>query len=458
MLRTPAPSRPPATGKASDQGSALVLTLMVIALVAVLTTTALSVTINNLGSTRRSQDAARALDAADAGVTQAMAYLRSAGARGLACAPACTDNPWGSQATPMQQSVAGSTDQTFAAWIGPLSSASAHDKRFRITSRGLSGGGSRLVQVDVTLTLRELGLPLGIFARSVSGAGTPDLDSISIFTTGCVWNRSKIGFTGSSDAAYGIPPAVHSSKVITNANGNGSSTCSSSDSKRIHKSASDLCRAASDELRWDQDSLGGACAALASAHPAYYQAQNLDADAQNDVDGTYLQDDAALRDLYGIQDDPLPPDKLEELRALARAQGNYWTTTSYTVPSPAVNADAVMFFDLAATSPGGVVDLKALGDTWGTSGCHSRSLLIVIDGGNVRINGSNDIAASLVLTSHTYGEVDKGNGTPSFTGTMFANTVNLAGTIDISLDACFLSNLSPSLYSVVVDDYRELDR
>ena len=57
-----------------------------------------------------------------------------------------------------------------------------------------------------------------------------------------------------------------------------------------------------------------------------------------------------------------------------------------------------------------------------------------------------------------YGEVDKGNGTPDFVGTIFANTVNLAGTIDLSLNSCFLSNLSPSLYSVVVDEYRELDR
>jgi hypothetical protein len=36
--------------------------------------------------------------------------------------------------------------------------------------------------------------------------------------------------------------------------------------------------------------------------------------------------------------------------------------------------------------------------------------------------------------------------------------VNLAGTIDLALNSCFLSNLSPSLYSAVVEDYRELDR
>lgn len=427
-----------------DRGAALVITLMVMALVAVLTTTVLTATVTNLGSTRRAQDSARALDAADAGITQAIAYLRSTGSRGV-------------RTTPIVGEVVGSPAQDYSVTIAALPASDARDRRYRITSAGTAGRGRREVQVDVTLTLRELGLPLGIFARSVQGAGTPDLDSISIFTTGCVWNRTKIDFLGSLDAAYAIPPAVHSSKVITDGNGSGTS-CSPTDGKRIHKTAADRCRAPGDPLRWDQDSLGGACAALAAAHPAYYQAQDLDADAAADVDGTYLQDDAALLELFGLDDDPLPVDKLEELRAVARSQGSYFTTRTYTVPNPAVTPDAVMFFDLATSDPGGVVDLKDLGSTWAQDGCRQRSLLIVIDGGNVRLNGNGEVAASIVLTSRTYGEVDKGNGTPDFVGTMFANTVNLAGTIDISLNECFIDNLSPSLYSVVVDDYRELDR
>ena len=446
------------TPRVPDEGSAMILAVLVMALLAVLTTTILGVSVNNLGATRRTQDSARALDAADAGLTQAVAHLRSSGRRGLACSPTCTTNPWGSSTTPMSQPVVGSTDQRWQAWIAPLPSSSARELRYRVTSRGLAGTGQRVVQADVALSLEPLGMPLGIFARSISGGGTPDLDGISIFTTGCVWNRTKLGFTSAPDAAYGIPTAVHSSRVITDSNGNGSSSCAANDNKRIHKTAADRCRAAGDPLRWDQDSLGGPCAELASLHPTYYKAQNLDADAANDVDGTYLQDDAALRDLFGIADDPLPPDKLDELRAVARAQGNYWTTTTYTVPQPSDHADSVMFFDLATAAPGAVVDLKELGSTWSQDGCQQRSLLIVIDGGNVRINGNSEIAASVVLTSKTYGEVDKGNGTPDFVGTIFANTVNLAGTIDLSLNACFLDNLSPSLYTAVVDDYRELDR
>lgn len=446
--------------RASDEGSAMIMAVLVMALLAVLTTTILGVSVNNLGATRRTQDSARALDAADAGLTQAVAYLRSSGRRGLTCSPTCTSNPWGSSATPMSQPVVGSTDQRWQAWIAPLPASSARELRYRVTSRGLAGTGQRVVQADVALTLEPLGLPLGIFARSISGGGTPDLDGISIFTTGCVWNRSKLTFTETPDAAYGIPTAVHSSRIITDSNGNGASSCAADDKKRIHgRRPGDKCRGTADpeNVRWDQDSLGGPCPELAALHPTYYQAQNLDADAADDVNGTYLQDDAALRDLFGIADDPLPPDKLDELRAVARAQKNYYTQTAgYAVPH---HTDSVMFFDLATTDPGGTVSLSGLGSEWGQgSDCAARSLLIVIDGGNVRINSNDEIAASIVLTSKTYGEVDKGNGTPAFVGTVFANTVNLAGNIELGLNECFLDNLSPSLYSAVVDDYRELDR
>jgi Tfp pilus assembly protein PilX len=475
------------TPRRTDDGAALILTVMVIALVGVLTTTILGVTVSNLSATRRTQDSARALDAADAGLTQAVTYLRTSGTRGLACDSTCQASTYGAPLAPAGTPVTGSTDLTYQTWIRPLSTSNARDKEYRVTSRGAAGTGVRVLQADVTLTLANIGLPLGIFARSIQGGGTPDLDGISVFSTGCVFNRSKLGFTSAPDAAYGIPTAVHSSKIITDSNGNSANACAASDNKNIHDGGTPpatsptRCRAAGDRYRWDQDSIGGSCTALASAYSAYYGPKNLDADPDNDVDGTYLQDDQALLELFGLNADPLPASKLDELKSIARSQvdtrpashnygnDNYWTTTSFEPPDPDQFPDSVLYFDLTNTDPGGVVDLSDLEGKWGQSGCQSRSLLIIIEGGNVRINGNGgspagtpsstaDIAASVVLTSKTYGEVDKGNGTPSFVGTMFANTVNLAGTIDLALNSCFLSNLSPSLYSAVVEDYRELDR
>lgn len=469
------------TKRKDDSGAALVLTIMVIALVGVLTTTILGVTVGNLSATRRTQDSARALDAADAGLSQAITHLRTRGTRGIACDAACQATPYGAPLASAGTRVAGTPDLTYRTWVRPLPTSTPRDRRYRVTSEGVAGSGKRTIQADVNLTLRDIGMPLGIFARSIQGGGTPDLDGISVFSTGCVWNRSKLSFTSEPDAAYGIPTAVHSSKIITDSNGNTANGCAASDNKAIHKDAADRCRAAADPFRWDQDSIGGTCSALASAYPAYYGAKDLDAVAGNDVDGTYLKDDQALLELYGLNADPLPVSKLDELRAIARSQvdpartgapetrDNYYTSTVFEPPNPTAHPDAVLYFDLTGTDPGGVVDLKDLDGVWGQNGCQQRSLLIIIEGGNVRMNGNGgnkdndgaataDIAASVVLTSRTYGELDKGNGTPSFVGTVFANTVNLAGTIDLALNDCFLANLSPFLYSAVVDDYRELDR
>ena len=52
----------------------------------------------------------------------------------------------------------------------------------------------------------------------------------------------------------------------------------------------------------------------------------------------------------------------------------------------------------------------------------------------------------------------KSNGTSSFIGTIYADNVNLVGTTNISLDECFLANLSPGLLNFELGSYEELDR
>jgi hypothetical protein len=125
-----------------------------------------------------------------------------------------------------------------------------------------------------------------------------------------------------------------------------------------------------------------------------------------------------------------------------------------------------MFFDLAATDPGGTVDLNDVVGFSRDAGlaandprCASRSLVIVIEGGNVKLNSNHRLAAALFLTSEApHGQVFKSNGTSEFVGTIHADTLNLVGTTDVSLDECFLENPSPSLLDFSLGSYRELDR
>jgi hypothetical protein len=449
----------------ADHGSAMVITLMVLALVTALSTTVAVVTVNNLQGSRRAQQAGAALGAADAGIAQAMSYLRNNGVRRLACTnasppPAACSLPWGSSA-PTHVTLPGNSGQAYSVWIEAVLPFPANDPgKYRIHSTGTAAGpASREVVTEVSVS--TIDVPMGIFARSVNGAGNGSVSRQSIFTTGCVFKRSHLNISG-IDVAYGIQAGVHSSQIITDTN-SGNRDCSP-DNKAIHKSGP-----CNNSYPYDQDKLGGnlssasGCSTVQSSTPQYYGPKDFDGDGSYDVHGSFIRDDASLYELFGIRTPALTQSQIDQIRAIAQSQGNYWTSaTGWTSPD---ETNAVMFFDLNGSSSR-LVDLK---DITGFSrapnmsatdpGCASKSLIIVVDGGNVRLNGNQRLAASLFLLSgDPYGKVDKANGGADFIGTLYADTFTLSGNADISLDPCFMANVSPALLDFSQGNYRELDR
>jgi hypothetical protein len=460
-----------------DRGSAMVITLMVLALVTALSTTVAVVTIDNLIGSRRAQQAGAALAAADAGIAQAMSYLRNNGVRDLKCtaaapaAAACTANDWGS-GKQISVNLPGASGQSYRVWIEAVRPFPTYDPgTYRIHSTGTAAGpASREVVTDVSVTTAPV--PKGIFARTINGGGDAAVARESIFSTGCVYNRSKIQMSG-IDVAYGIPVAVHSSQIITDSNGTGQ-YCPNTD-KAIHRDKwgnPTPCSTASDPLkdyRYDQDSFGGdlsstTCASVQSNYPAYYGPKNLDGTAGNDVHGSYIKDDATLFTLFGIRSPALTQSQVDQMKTIAQAQGNYWNSaTGWSSPD---EPNAVMFFDLKGSSVGATVDLNditgfgRIANVAATdAACTTRSLIILVEGGNVKLNSNQQLAASVFLLSGApYGQVLKANGTSNFIGTIYADTVNLTGTADLSMDTCFLSNVSPALLDFNLGGYRELDR
>lgn len=438
----------------------MILTLMVMTLVTALSTTVAVVTINNLQSSWRSRQAGAALSAADAGIAQAMTYLRSSGVRDLAGVEGSV-------------SVPGTAGQSYSAWIEPIAPFPQNDPgRYRIHSTGLAAGAaSRSVTADVSVTTTSV--PKGVFARSINGGGNASVTRESIFSTGCVYNRSKIDMVpGEIDLAYGIPIGVHSSQIITDSNGTGQ-YCPET-KKPIHggKKASTTL-ACNTQYPYDQDRLGGRLVAGDGCHnpkmttavgpwDKYYSTYDLDSDGTREP-SSLLQSDADLYRIFGFQNPVLGEGHIDALRLLAQSQGNHWTSSStWTSPD---EADAVMFFDLTQTDPGGTVDLNKITGFGRSpvratdSSCPAKSLIIVIEGGNAKLNSNQKLAASLFLTSSApNGQVVKANGTSDFIGTIYADTVNLAGTANISMDECFLANVSPGMMDFALTSYQEQDR
>ncbi|MFC7494332.1 MULTISPECIES: pilus assembly PilX family protein [unclassified Nocardioides] len=444
-----------AGARRDDRGSAMVITLMVMSLVLVLSTTVAVLTIDNLRGSLRAQQAGSAVNAADAGVAQAIGYLRSNGVRALnQCSPDCGSAlPWGDDSAPMSVDVAndGGAGETYRVWIEKVRAYPDHDPgRYVVHSTGTAGGEARRtvsVQVDVTATT----YPRGIFARSVSGGGNASVTHQSVFSTGCVARRDQIKMIPTEiDLAYEIPVGVHTSDYITEQNVN-STHCTPSEKKLIHDDGP--CNTAYPN---DQDRLGASlastgCASVQTSYPQYYNVPALG------VVGSRIPDDAALMELFGFRDEPFTADQLDQLRAVARAQGNYTNTTTPPDWSPD-EAHAVMFFDLTGASVGDTVTLNSIQGFTSATTC-TKSLVVVIEGGNAKLNSNQDLAAALFLTSRApNGEVVKANGTSDYLGTIYADKINLVGTTNLSLDDCFVNNPSPYLLDFEVGVYHEADR
>lgn len=469
MTSSPTDARPSLTRE--DRGSAMIITLAVMALVTALATTVSVVTINNLQSSRSAQQAGSALNAADAGVAQAMSYLRSSGVRDLRCSPSCGANPWGNSGTPTTVALPGKAGQAYRSWVEVVSPFAGREPGlYRIHSTGTAtGAASRAVTLDVGVSM--INVPRGVFARSVNGGGSASVSRESIFSTGCVYQRSRITMVkGELDLAYGIPIGVHSSQYITESNGT-TQFCPDSDTKLIHRDGNQnsTAKPCHTDYPFDHDKLGGSlagttCAAAATDHPQYYGSRDLDGDGSIDVRGSYLKDDAALFKLFGLKTPALSPAELDQLRTVAESQGNLHSQASgFLSPD---EANAVMFFDLKGTHVGETVnlnDIQGFGRdpniAANSAACPTRSLVIVVEGGNVTLNSNQRLYASLFLTATApHGQVYKANGNSQFIGTIYADTVNLVGNVDISTDECFQANSSPGLLDLRVGAYREIDR
>jgi hypothetical protein len=460
-----------------DRGTAMLLTLSVMVLMTTLAGVGTTMAVQDMRGSGESQQAGRALNAAEAGVAQAVAYIRSSGTRKLSCYPsACTANPWNPSAPVAADTKGGGH---WSAYITPVSigNGDAGD-RYLVHSTGTAGGpAQRVIEVGVAVT--PVDLPKGIFGRTINFGGTVDLRQISIFSTGCVFKRSQVTshYDAGLDAAYAVPIGVHSSQIITESQGSGQ-YCPTTN-KPIHNGLNvgglslKPCNSA---YPYDQDRFGGSLTALplvgglvslaacsGAASNTDYLPRDIDLDGKLDVNGSFLRDDRALFKTFGITRPALTDSEIEQLKTTAQAQGSYYTSpTGWTVPT---NPHTVLFFDLNSSQ---TVDLKPLdGSLWSrgrlTSAldplCIDASLLIVVTGGNARLNGNTPIAASLYLSgSAPGGELFKANGAADSIGMLYADTIDLTGNFGASLDACYIANPPPALFDVNPGTYRELDR
>ena len=462
-----------------DEGAALILTLFATTLVMILGTSILTITVNDLRTARLARDSASALATAEAGVAQMTSWIRTYGVSSLQCGASVCAGPGGST-----DPISGDLDEgrSYRVWVEPVDPLPGSNPGvYQVTSIGNAGAeAERELEVELTIGTRPIGLPLAIFARSVNGGGNASVTRESILSTGCVYSRQQIKTEG-IDAAYKIPAAVHSSLYVSENHTTGGN-CGLS--KKVLHQGSDDCASGpagqKPDYRWDHSVLGGPFAAGSecasnTASPAstnyFYKEHDFNGDGEIDVSGSFIRDGTSLRRLFGIPDQIFTEASLERLRAIADSTDTLFTSVqSFTPdmipPYSDQRPHLVVYFDLrSADANHRMVDLKDV-DGWEKQDepgvdCVEQSLLVVVEGGDVKLNGNQQMVANIVLTSPSpYGHVSKADGTADLIGTIYADTVDLTGTVNVSLDDCFLQNLSPSLIDTTlsVTAYREVDR
>jgi hypothetical protein len=470
-----------------DAGAALLTTIFFVAVLSALSVTVGVMTVNNVGNAARDRQGAAALALSEGGVAQAVSYLRSGQSiRSLRCAPNCgATNPWGEQPASVDgdadpaHTVTVATGEQYQVWIqpiAPLDVSSFTPGIYRVHSIGTSSGnpGNRTVQVDVEVA--PFKYPLAVYADTVRPGGSGAVFNESVFSTGCVFKRNKISFDQNGngvidrseyDIVYGIPPAVHTSKVITDAQGSGDN-CPENDKNNIHDSrhptwSGNGCNSAYpyDQDKLGRDPVGSPCFQSATGTNPLYPTTSL------------VPSEQWLQDTYDFQLEGLTAEQLELLKSAAIEQGFYFTNTTAipTVLRSAATAgpypNPILFYDLQGSAVGGTVDLNDLGDSYSRSwplsadaaGCNGRAAFIVVKNGDVRMNSNTVLTASIfALGPDPYGYVGKLNGSAQLIGTLYGRTIDLTGTGDIKLDECFIENPPGQALEVNVTRFVEVDR
>lgn len=466
---------------ADDQGIAMITVVIMLAMLTGIGVTSFALATNNLRNAKADRVSATALSNAEAGVGQAVAYLRRSGTGGLKCSPNCgVANPWGEEPAEIDGDAAPSTVVTYNAteaysvWFTRLQEPDIPARKpgvYRINSIGTSRDGKRQTRVVVRVAPFEF--PLAVYADGVEAGGNGAIQTESLITKGCLYRRGNVKFSG-VDPVNNIPAAAHSAQYITDTNGSGP-TCPSSDSKNIHKGGPCNGTATSSTVAgypFDQDRQGGDLTGTPCLRkgPVRYPGSDPDyATTSKIVDA----DDLAKKFRFNLEG--LTAEQLDQLRTAAREQG-FYTTSDPSIPSVLQAANAVttypnpvLFYDFqGAANIGKLVDLKQFSDSYGRAtpleatdaACTPAGVIVVVVNGDIRLNAGQTLVGSVFAMGGApgTGRVNKANGNSRLIGTLYARSLDLTGTADINLDRCFLQNLPGQLLGVTTDTFAEVDR
>jgi len=483
----------------SDEGVGVITVVLVVAVLTAFLITAVTLTVNNLTSAQRDRQALASLATSEAGVSQAIQYLRGGNLGSLTCqepaagaapGPTCTGAgpSWISATSPTEVMTNGATgacvagSDCFKVWIGTVkpyvpNCPSRHAAPpvpcfgvYRVHSTGLAGAGpsARKVAVDVQVT--PYPFPIGVFAETLSGNGNVGVHSESIFTNGCMMNRQDDSHPGSGvqfqwdsannrpviDLIYDQPVAAH---AVGNVSTSNTSCGSSGGGFPIHETSNTNSTRVycNPTFKYDQDGEGGALTSGDGCYGAYTRSDGTKYPTSSSFTAAELQN-------YGYRPRGLSDAQYDALRSQAQAQGTYnipvaSISSTLSALAAAGISSPVLYWDNTSVSVT-QTDFPAsfLRDLNASGSCGTNSVTIVVagPGHDFSYQGGNTapyLVASIFVPDGTL----TGTGGRNTIGTVFAKTLDLGGNVDFYMDNCFATNPPGATLDAHVLTWREDD-
>lgn len=437
-----------------ERGVAMVTVLLVTAVLTGLGLTVTSVAMSNLSNAGRDRVAGGALGAAEAGVARAISYINQTSTNTLRCAPDCTTNAWGYRDGPKVLSFA--DGRQAKVWIEPIQPYQPPSYKvgiYKIHSAGTAGSGPGLRSLEVTVEVKPLQFPLGVFTKDMLDAqGDAGVFSESVLSESCIDSRGSLTISG-TDAYYGIPAAAHSTSYITEKNEPG--VCNTNlaqvranDNRAIHRAAVGTCNST---YPYDQDAapLGGA-----------FPSGSACSSATNQYTTSSAFDLPTLKaDPYNYVPRGLTDAQFAQLKARAQAAGTYYTSSDANAiswPNAATQSNPVMYFKIPASETVGIQgqldSYKWVADA--TCTAEHPTVVVIVEGGGLTLNSQAKLAGAVFVPDGlmTY------NGGAELVGTLFAKQLKFTGNAGVSLNDCYTRATPGGVLDVRPIRFREVDR
>ena len=488
----------------NDEGVALITAIFVMLTLLAFGSVVATLGVNNLRNANNDRAAGSSLGAGDAGVAQAIEYIRSNGVVGLTCPDAnptsCSGNPAGysnpsnPKLVPLDNAGVGcnaGNNNCAKVWIGVVTAfapPAVKTGTYNIHSEGIYGNGPSARQLVVTLQVTPDKYPIGVFGQSVSGNGGTAIYTESLFTTGCVspaWNGQGNGtrFTG-YDSYWGQPAAPHTTTHISTTNNCGSNGYIHADVAGNPAPYSGACPNNS-ALNGAQSGDGGIVSGTVGSQ-CYHVYQRPDGSWYPDgvcptgavprSDGLCDTTAFTTADLnrYGYRPRGLSDAQYAALKARAQAQGTYNLPTGNVGAAVTALLNAginhpILYWDcsnagsICSTSqavslrqsdfPSGVFNTAPVA-SGGTCSLVRVVTIVVVHSGLTFQGGTNTwFDGAFFVPDGSF----NGNGGYNILGTLFSNNLDLGGTQAFSLDSCWVASFPGPVLNLKQTGFREDD-